>query len=193
MAELRDLVTRARTGHLHALDVGSATFTVTQLGENEVEDVTPIIHPPQVAILGLGAPHREPWAVDDMLAVRPVVHASLAADHGAIDGRIGSLLPHRSAAPSPGGRLMNTPLTPHALIEAALRRVAPDVDPAEASMPTCTNDLGLDSMDLLSLAAAISADSGIEIPEQAASGPAHPAPAGGLPGPAAGPQPTGHT
>ncbi|MGB8857834.1 MAG: dihydrolipoamide acetyltransferase family protein [Ilumatobacteraceae bacterium] len=91
MAELRDLVTRARTGHLRASDVGSATFTVTQLGENEVEDVSPIIHPPQVAILGLGALHHEPWAVDDALAVRPVVHASLAADHRAIDGRIGSL------------------------------------------------------------------------------------------------------
>lgn len=91
MAELRDLVTRARTGHLRASDVGSATFTVTQLGDNEVEDVSPIIHPPQVAILGLGAPHREPWAVDDMLAVRPVVHATLAADHRAIDGRIGSM------------------------------------------------------------------------------------------------------
>lgn len=91
MAELRDLVTRTRTGRLRASDIESATFTVTQLGENEVDEVSPIIHPPQVAILGLGAVHREPWAVDDTLAVRSVVHATLAADHRAVDGRVGSM------------------------------------------------------------------------------------------------------
>ena len=51
----------------------------------------PIIHPPQVAILGLGAVHDEPWAEHGMLTVRPVVHATLAGDHRAIDGRLGSL------------------------------------------------------------------------------------------------------
>ncbi len=90
MAELRDLVTRARAGRLRASEVGGATFTVTELGEGGVDSVTPIIHPPQVAILGLGAVHDEPWAEDSMLAVRPVVHATLSGDHRAVDGRIGS-------------------------------------------------------------------------------------------------------
>ncbi len=60
---------------------------------------------------------------------------------------------------------MTTPLTPHALVEAALARVAPDVDAADLDADL-HDDLGLDSMDLLSLAAAISERSGIEIPER---------------------------
>jgi len=91
MDEMRDLVTRARTGRLRASEIGDATITLTQLGEGEVDAVVPIIHPPQVAILGLGAIHDEPWAHDGMLAVRPVVHATLCGDHRAVDGRLGSL------------------------------------------------------------------------------------------------------
>ncbi len=91
MSEMRDLVTRARTGRLKASEVSGATFTLTELGDGEVDSVTPIIHPPQVAILGLGAIHDEPWAENGMLAVRPVVHATLAGDHRAVDGRLGSL------------------------------------------------------------------------------------------------------
>lgn len=60
---------------------------------------------------------------------------------------------------------MTTPLTPHALVEAALAKVAPDVDAADLDADL-HDDLGLDSMDLLSLAAAISERSGIEIPER---------------------------
>lgn len=60
---------------------------------------------------------------------------------------------------------MTGPLTPHSLVEAALARVAPDVDAGDLDADL-HDDLGLDSMDLLSLAAAISADSGIEIPER---------------------------
>ncbi|HSB88310.1 MAG TPA: 2-oxo acid dehydrogenase subunit E2, partial [Ilumatobacteraceae bacterium] len=91
MSEMRDLVTRARTGRLRATEMGGATFTLTELGEGAVESVVPIIHPPQVAILGLGSVHEEPWAENGMVGVRPVVHATLAGDHRAIDGRLGSL------------------------------------------------------------------------------------------------------
>ena len=91
MSEMRDLVTRARTGRLRATEMVGATFTLTELGEGAVDSVAPIIHPPQVAILGLGSVHEEPWAEHGMLDVRPVVHANLAGDHRAIDGRLGSL------------------------------------------------------------------------------------------------------
>jgi pyruvate dehydrogenase E2 component (dihydrolipoamide acetyltransferase) len=91
MNEMRDLVTRARTGRLRATEMVGATFTVTELGDGAAESVAPIIHPPQVAILGLGSVHDEPWAEHGMLDVRPVVHATLAGDHRAIDGRLGSL------------------------------------------------------------------------------------------------------
>ena len=91
MGELRDLVTRARSGHLRASEISDATITVTDLGEGGVDEVSPIIHPPQVAIVGFGAVHPEVCAVDGEAIVRSVVHASLGADHRAIDGRIGSL------------------------------------------------------------------------------------------------------
>ena len=90
MAELRDLVTRARAGRLRASEMSGASITLTQLGDGEVDTVVPIIHPPQVAIVGLGAVHDAPWVVGDAVLVRPVVRAVLAADHRAVDGRIGS-------------------------------------------------------------------------------------------------------
>jgi pyruvate dehydrogenase E2 component (dihydrolipoamide acetyltransferase) len=91
MDALRDLVTRARAGHLRASEVSDATFTVTDLGEGGADTVHPIIHPPQVAILGFGSIHPEVCAIDGQAVPRAVVHASLAGDHRAIDGRIGSL------------------------------------------------------------------------------------------------------
>ncbi len=90
MAELRDLVTRARTGRLRASEVDGATFTVTDLGDTGADSLTPIIHPPQVAILGLGTVHPEVVAVDGLVGVRSVVHATVCGDHRATDGRLAS-------------------------------------------------------------------------------------------------------
>ena len=90
MSDLRDLVNRARAGRLRAQEMGGATLTVTNLGERGVETVFGVIVPPQVALVGIGAIHDEPWAEDGLLGVRPVVHASLAADHRATDGLTGA-------------------------------------------------------------------------------------------------------
>jgi pyruvate dehydrogenase E2 component (dihydrolipoamide acetyltransferase) len=90
MAALRDLVTRARSGRLRSSEVGGASMTVTNLGEQGVESVFGVIVPPQVALVGFGRIHEEPWAETGMVGVRRVVHASLAADHRATDGRTGA-------------------------------------------------------------------------------------------------------
>ena len=90
MARLRELVTRARHGRLRSSDLAPASLTVTDLGDLGVETLQGIIHPPQVALVGFGAIHEEAWAEHGMLAVRPVVHATLAADHRATDGRTGA-------------------------------------------------------------------------------------------------------
>jgi pyruvate dehydrogenase E2 component (dihydrolipoamide acetyltransferase) len=90
MAELRDLVTRARSGHLRPSEMTGASLTVTNLGEQGVEAVFGVIVPPQVALVGFGAIRDEPWAEHGMVGCRPVVHASLAADHRATDGRAGA-------------------------------------------------------------------------------------------------------
>ena len=91
MAALRDVVQRARGGRLHRTEMTEGTLTVTNLGERGVESVFGVIYPPQVALVGFGRVVDRPWAVDGMLAVRPVITATLAADHRAIDGHVGAL------------------------------------------------------------------------------------------------------
>jgi pyruvate dehydrogenase E2 component (dihydrolipoamide acetyltransferase) len=92
MAALRDLVQRARGGGLRSSQLAGPTITVTSLGERGAETVIGVIYPPQVAIVGFGRIVARPWAVDDALAVRPVVSLSLAADHRASDGHRGGFL-----------------------------------------------------------------------------------------------------
>ncbi|MFF5187342.1 2-oxo acid dehydrogenase subunit E2 [Streptomyces sp. NPDC000345] len=90
MAALKDLVTRARTGRLRGSEVSDATITVTNLGDQGVETVFGVIHPPQVALVGFGRLVDRPCAVDGLLGVRPVVTATLSADHRATDGAVGA-------------------------------------------------------------------------------------------------------
>ena len=89
MAKLRDLTNRARKGGLRSSELSDPTFTVTSLGEDSADSVSPIIFPPQAAILGLGAIRGRPWVLDDALVVRPIVRATLGADHRISDGRTG--------------------------------------------------------------------------------------------------------
>jgi pyruvate dehydrogenase E2 component (dihydrolipoamide acetyltransferase) len=91
MHRLADLVQRARSGGLRGSELTSGTITVTNLGDRGTETVFGVIYPPQVAIVGFGRIVEEPWAEEGMLAVRPIVHASLAADHRASDGHRGAL------------------------------------------------------------------------------------------------------
>ena len=91
MDALRDVTARARSGRLKSSELGSATVTVSSLGETGVETVFPVIHPPQVAMVGFGAVLQRPWVVDGGLYVRRVIHATLAADHRASDGHVGAV------------------------------------------------------------------------------------------------------
>ncbi|MEW6166733.1 MAG: dihydrolipoamide acetyltransferase family protein [Pseudomonadota bacterium] len=88
----QDLVTRARSGHLRASEMADATITVTSLGERGVDTVFPVIHPPQVAIVGFGRVAQKPVVTaDGGIAAHPVVQVSLAADHRVSDGHRGGL------------------------------------------------------------------------------------------------------
>jgi len=91
MAELRELVTRAREGRLKGSELADPTITITSLGERGADDVLGIIHPPQVAIVGFGSVRRRPWVRDGELVAAPVVHLTLAADHRVSDGHRGAL------------------------------------------------------------------------------------------------------
>lgn len=88
---LRDVATRAKAGKLRGSELGEPSLTVTSLGEHGVEAIYGVIFPPQVALVGFGSIVERPWAVDGLLGVRPVVTATLSADHRASDGHRGAL------------------------------------------------------------------------------------------------------
>jgi pyruvate dehydrogenase E2 component (dihydrolipoamide acetyltransferase) len=90
MAALRDLITRARSGRLRSSEITEGTITVTNLGDLGVETVYGVIYPPQVALVGFGKITERPWVEQGMLGPRPVVTATLSADHRATDGHRGA-------------------------------------------------------------------------------------------------------
>lgn len=92
MAALRDLVTRARTARIRGSEMMDPTVTVTSLGERGADSVLGVIYPPQLAIVGFGAPRMTASIVDGEIRQRPVVQATLSADHRASDGAVGSRL-----------------------------------------------------------------------------------------------------
>ncbi|HEX6248862.1 MAG TPA: dihydrolipoamide acetyltransferase family protein [Nocardioidaceae bacterium] len=90
MAALRDLVSRARSGRLRRAELADPTLTVSDLGDQGVEEVIGVIYPPQVALLGVGKVVERPWAVDGLVGVRPTVRLTLSGDHRATDGATGA-------------------------------------------------------------------------------------------------------
>jgi pyruvate dehydrogenase E2 component (dihydrolipoamide acetyltransferase) len=90
MKSLADLVRRARAGSLRSSEMSDPTITVTNLGDQGVDEVFAIIYPPQVAIAGFGRVAPRPWAEDGMIGAVPAVVASLAADHRVSDGHRGA-------------------------------------------------------------------------------------------------------
>jgi pyruvate dehydrogenase E2 component (dihydrolipoamide acetyltransferase) len=91
MAGLRDLVQRARTGSLRSSELSDATLTITHLGEQGVDTVYGIIYPPRVALVGFGRVLERPWSVNGRIESRPLLQATLAADHRASNGHRGGL------------------------------------------------------------------------------------------------------
>jgi len=92
MAALNDLIPRARSGRLRSSEMTDATATLTNLGDLGVDTVYGVIYPPQVALVGLGKISRQPWIENDTVCIRPLLTATLAADHRATDARRGGQL-----------------------------------------------------------------------------------------------------
>ena len=84
--DVADLAGRARAKKLAPEEVQGGTFTITNHGVFGSLLSTPIIHQPQVAILGVGAVQKRPVAVDDAIAIHPMGYMSLSFDHRVIDG-----------------------------------------------------------------------------------------------------------
>ncbi len=91
MARIREYTTAARSGTLRSeWTRADSTITVTNLGDRGADLVHGLISPPEVALVGFGRILERPWVVDGAVVPRPVVHVTLAADHRATDGAVGS-------------------------------------------------------------------------------------------------------
>ena len=85
--EVADLAARARSKKLSPEEVQGGTFTITNHGRFGSLFSTPIIHQPQIAILGVGAIQKRAMVInDDAIVIRPMGYLSLSFDHRVIDG-----------------------------------------------------------------------------------------------------------
>lgn len=85
-ARRRALTQRVRAGTADPAELQGSTFTVSSLGGAGIDAFTPIINPPEVAILGVGRVSDQPVPGDGGIAWRKSVTLSLTVDHRAVDG-----------------------------------------------------------------------------------------------------------
>jgi pyruvate dehydrogenase E2 component (dihydrolipoamide acetyltransferase) len=90
MADLNDIIPRARALKLRSSELSDATITVTNIGDGGADMIFGVIYPPQVAIIGFGNISEQPFAEKGMLGIRTSIFATLAGDHRATDGLTGS-------------------------------------------------------------------------------------------------------
>jgi pyruvate/2-oxoglutarate dehydrogenase complex dihydrolipoamide acyltransferase (E2) component len=81
-----ELAAQAREGSLSPAAQQGAGFTLTTLGSTGITWFTPILHAPQIAILGVGAVRREPVVIDEEVVPASIVTLTLVFDHRAVDG-----------------------------------------------------------------------------------------------------------
>jgi 2-oxoglutarate dehydrogenase E2 component (dihydrolipoamide succinyltransferase) len=85
--KIAELAKKARDGKLGVPDMMGGTFTITNGGVFGSLLSTPILNPPQSAILGMHTIQKRPVVVNDQIAVRPMMYLALSYDHRLIDGR----------------------------------------------------------------------------------------------------------
>lgn len=77
---------KARNNKLKPSEMGGSTFTISNLGMYAIDGFTPIINPPETAILGVGRINEKPVAVNGEIAIKPMMVLSLSFDHRSVDG-----------------------------------------------------------------------------------------------------------
>lgn len=86
-AEIKRLAIRARDGKITPDEMTGGTFTITNGGVFGSMMSTPIINPPQSAILGMHNIVERPVAIDGQVVIRPMMYLALSYDHRIIDGK----------------------------------------------------------------------------------------------------------
>ena len=85
-ADLLALVDKARAGRLSPGEMQGGTFTITNLGAYRIDGFTPIVNPPETAILGVGRIADKPVVVGGKVEARTMCTLSLSFDHRVVDG-----------------------------------------------------------------------------------------------------------
>jgi pyruvate dehydrogenase E2 component (dihydrolipoamide acetyltransferase) len=80
------MAAKAREGKLAPEDYQGGTASISNLGMFGIDEMIPVINPPQALILGIGAGIEQPWKVDGALGLATVMAATASFDHRAIDG-----------------------------------------------------------------------------------------------------------
>lgn len=108
-SEVKRLAIRARDGQITVDEMTGGTFTITNGGVFGSMLSTPIINPPQSAILGMHNIVNRPMAVDGEVVIQPIMYVALSYDHRIIDGResVGFLVAVKEALENPVELLMN--------------------------------------------------------------------------------------
>ncbi len=106
--EIKRLATRVRDGEITVDEMTGGTFTITNGGVFGSMLSTPIINPPQSAILGMHNIVERPVAIDGKIDVRPIMYVAVSYDHRVIDGResVGFLVAIKEALENPAELLM---------------------------------------------------------------------------------------
>jgi 2-oxoglutarate dehydrogenase E2 component (dihydrolipoamide succinyltransferase) len=107
--EIKRLAIRARDGEITVDEMTGGTFTITNGGVFGSMLSTPIINPPQSAILGMHNIVERPIAVNGKVEIHPIMYLALSYDHRIIDGKesVGFLVKIKEALENPIGELMN--------------------------------------------------------------------------------------
>ena len=85
-AQVKDFAERARGNQLTPGELQGGTFTITNLGNFGIDAFTPIINPPESAILGVGRILKKPVVHEDEIVIRSMLTLSLTFDHRVVDG-----------------------------------------------------------------------------------------------------------
>jgi 2-oxoglutarate dehydrogenase E2 component (dihydrolipoamide succinyltransferase) len=86
-ANIASAATRARDGSITLEELSGGTFTITNGGVFGSLMSTPILNPPQVAILGMHKIQERPMVVNGEIKIRPMMYLALTYDHRIVDGR----------------------------------------------------------------------------------------------------------
>ena len=86
----KDLAERARSGTLRPQEYTGGTFAISNLGMFDVTSFVAIIHPPQTAVLAVGAVTKKPVVRGDQIGIAQMMTATLSADHRVVDGAEGA-------------------------------------------------------------------------------------------------------